>query len=123
MLIDLGTVSFTPEAIAMAVGVILALVFAYFPGLNLWYAALKSEVKSYIMLGLLLIAEAVIVALTHYGIVTPTEPITLARILSVAFALLISNQPVYTLIPEVTGVKAARLIRDKELLAALTAKK
>jgi FtsH-binding integral membrane protein len=112
MVIDLGTINFTPEAISAAIGFVLMLVFAYFPGVRLWYAALASTVKSYIMLGLLVVAEAVVVALAHYGIITPAEPITLARILSVALALLVSNQPTYTLLPEAGDVKALRVSRD-----------
>ena len=109
-------VNFAPEAIASIVGVVLALIFAYFPKLRTWYAALASEVKSYIMLGLLLVAEIAIALLSYYGVIPTTEPITLAKCISIALALLISNQPTYLILPEAGDVKALRLTRDIKLL-------
>lgn len=121
MNIELGSVNFTPEAISAIVGFALMLIFAYFPKLRLWYAALDSSIKSFIMLGLLVLTGAIIIVLVHYGVLIPAEPITLSRIISVALALLVSNQPTYTLLPEASDVKALRVARDAAIQKSLIA--
>jgi hypothetical protein len=108
--------TFTPEAISAVVGFVLMLVFAYFPGLRVKYAALASEVKSYIMVGLLALAAVTIWLLTIYGIIVTTEPITLNTLVQIILALLVANQPTYAIAPEATDVKAAIVQRDKALL-------
>jgi len=105
-------ITFTPEAIAALVGFILMIVFAYFPGVRQWYAVLASEVKSYIMLGLLLLAELVISLLAYYQVITTVPPFNIMTALQIALALLVSNQPTYRLFPEAADVKALRLARD-----------
>ena len=52
----MNPISYTPDLITMVVGAVLSLLFNYFPTLNVWYAALKTEVKSGIMIGLLAVA-------------------------------------------------------------------
>jgi len=106
------TIIFTPEVLAGIVGLFLMLVFAYFPKLRIWYGRLASEVKSYIMLSLLLVTAAVITALAHYGVVATTEPINWILFAKVLFAALIVNQPAYNILPKAADVKAVKLIRD-----------
>lgn len=108
--------AFTPETIAAVVGLVLMLVFAYFPGLRVKYAGLASEVKSYIMVGLLTLSAAVIWVLTIYGFIVTTEPITLTTFIEIVLALLVSNQPTYSIAPEAKDVKAAIAERDAGLL-------
>jgi hypothetical protein len=105
-------ISFTPEVIAALVGFILTLVFSYFPGLRVWFAGLASEVKSWIMLGLLLLASVSITLLSQYGIIPTTEPVTWLMFAKVALAVIVANQPTYQLIPKTNDVKEAKLIRD-----------
>jgi heme/copper-type cytochrome/quinol oxidase subunit 4 len=104
-------ISFTPEVIAGIVGFVLMLVFAYLPGLRVWYAGLKSEVKSYIMIGLLAVAAAVITLLSQYGIIPTTVPVTWLNCAKVILALLITNQPTYQIAPKPADVKEAKLAR------------
>jgi hypothetical protein len=105
-------ISFTPEVLAGIVGLFMMLVFAYFPKLRTWYAGLVSEVKSYIMIGLLLATAAAITLLAQSGVITTTEPITWVLFVKVMLAVLVGNQPAYTLLPKTGDVKAAKLARD-----------
>jgi hypothetical protein len=102
----------TPEAISALVGFVLMLVFAYFPGLRVSYGALASEVKSYIMVGLLVLATIIIWVLTLNGIIVSPEPVSVNTLLNIIFALLVANQPTYAIAPEAADVKAAKLARD-----------
>ena len=105
------TVEFTPEVIAAIVGLFLTLVFAYFPKLRVLYGGLQSEIKSLIMLVLLLITAVVIMVLSKYGIIATNEPVTWVLFAKVMFAALIANQPAYTLLPKAADVTAAKLAR------------
>ena len=114
------TVIFTPEVIAGFVGLVLMLVFAYFPGLRQKYAVLASETKSYIMLGLLGTAEVIICLLSYFGIIVTEPAFSLGTAMKVFFALLVSNQPTYKLLPQATDVKELIIVRDaKEIKAVL----
>lgn len=113
-------VMFTPEVIAGIVGLVLTLIFAYFPGLRQKYAVLAKEVKQFIMLGLLLLAETIICVLSYYGVIITEPAFTLNTALKVAFALLVANQPVYKLLPQANDVKELVIVRDaKEIKAVL----
>lgn len=102
---------FDPEFISGVVGLILALVFAYFPKLNTWYAGLQTEVKSLIMIGLLLATTVVITLLTVYEVIPAPGPVTWFSVVKVFFAALIVNQPTYVVIPETKSVKAVKEAR------------
>lgn len=106
-------VSFTPELIAGVIGMLFTLLFAYFPVLRTRYAALKSEVKSLIMIGLLAASALVITLLAQNGIIVTTEPVTWVLFVKVLFAALVANQPTYTILPEAADVKAAKLARRR----------
>ena len=105
-------VIFSPEGIGAIVGLLLALVFAYFPKLRVWFAALATEKQSYLRLGLLLLAEIVISLLSYYQVITTVPPFSFVTALNVAFALLIANQPTSALLPETKDVEEARVLRD-----------
>lgn len=105
------SVTFTPEVIAGIVGFILMLVFAYVPGLRVWFAGLKSEVKSWAMIGLLTVAAVVITLLAQYGVIQTPEPVTWLSCAKVVLALLVANQPTYQIAPQMADVKVAKLSR------------
>lgn len=102
---------FDPEFISGAVGLFLALVFAYFPKLNTWYAGLQTETKSLIMIGLLAATTVVVTLLTIFEVVPSSEPVTWFMVVKVFFAALIVNQPVYVVIPETKSVREAKEAR------------
>ncbi len=107
------TINFTPEVLAAIVGFLLTLIFAYFPKLRVWYGGLVSEVKSYIMIGLLFVTGFAVTGLAHFGVLATAEPVTWMLFAKVMLAALVANQPVYTLLPEADDVKNAKLERDE----------
>jgi hypothetical protein len=101
-----------PEFISGVVGFILAVAFAYFPKLSTWYAGLQTEIKSLIMIGLLLTTTVAITLLTIYAVIPTPGPITWFSVVKIFFAALIINQPTYVVLPEsksVTKMKEARI--------------
>ena len=108
-------VTFTSEGIAAIVGFILMITFAYFPGIRQWYAVLASEVKSYIMIGLLILAEIVICVLAYYGVIYTVPEFSIGTALQIALYLLVSNQPTYKLLPQAKDVKELVLARDAKV--------
>ena len=102
---------FTPQVVAGIVGLVLTLLFAYFPVLRVKYAGLASEVKSGIMLGLLALTALVVTLLAQAGVIVTTEPVTWATFFQVLFAAIVTNQPTYTLLPEAGDVKDAKALR------------
>jgi divalent metal cation (Fe/Co/Zn/Cd) transporter len=104
-------IEFTPEVISGIVGVILTLVFAYFPKLRVWYGGLASEIKSLIMLGLLAASSLTIFLLAWNGVIQTSEPVTLTTLLQVLFFAIAANQPVYRILPEAGDVVEAKANR------------
>lgn len=104
-------IEFTPELIAGLVGVALSWLFGWFPGLRTWYAALRSAIKSAIMLGLLAIASITVYLLVFYGVLQTGEPITIWRLVSVFFVATTINQTTYSLTPQTQDVRNAKELR------------
>lgn len=110
---------FTPELLAGVVSVFLTLIFAYFPKLRVTYGALESEVKSGIMIGLYVVATAVIYLLGLYGYIPVEVPVNWFDAVRIFFALVMVGQPAYTLLPMAGDVKAAKLERDYAIVEAV----
>jgi len=108
--------NFTAEGIAALSGFILMLVFAYFPKLRVWYGGLESNIKSFIMLGMLFLSGGIIAVLVWQGIIPSSEPLSWQKVVSIALALLVANQPTYALMPEARDVTAIKAVRDAALL-------
>lgn len=104
-------IDLTPELIGAVTGAILSWLFGWFPGLRTWYAALKREVKSAIMLLLLALVSVSIYLLVYYGVLQTAEPITWWRLLTVFFAASTENQVIYMLTPEAKDVTEAKELR------------
>ena len=104
----MNPISYTPDLITMVVGAVLSLLFNYFPVLNVWYAALKTEVKSGIMIGLLAVASVVIYLLSLYGIIEVEGPITWIMVLRTFVLAMVANQSAYIISPQTVAVKEAK---------------
>ncbi len=106
------SIDFTPELVAGIVGIALSWLFGWFPGLRTWYAALKTEAKSGIMLGMLAAVSVAIYILAFYGVLETTQPLTWWKLLTVFFSASMLNQTTYTLTPQAKDVKEVKEIRD-----------
>ena len=104
----MNPISYTPDLITMVVGAILSLLFNYFPVLNTWYAALKTEAKSGIMIGLLALASIVIYLLSLYGIIEVAEPVTWVLVLRTFILALVANQSTYVVAPQTNAVREVK---------------
>ena len=104
----MNPISYTPDLITMVVGAVLSLLFNYFPTLNVWYAALKTEAKSGIMIGLLAVASVVIYLLSLYGIIEVEGPITWIMVLRTFVLAMVANQSAYIISPQTVAVKEAK---------------
>lgn len=106
-------VSFTPEFIVLALGSFISLLFKFFPVLNTWYAAKRTELKSAIMIGLMLLITGVITLLSHYGIIAMEEPVTVQRFVMTLFFAISSNQFTYMIVPAPIKVTIAKETSDE----------
>lgn len=104
----MNPISYTPDLITMVVGALLSMLFNYFPALNVWYAALKTEVKSGIMIGLLALASVVIYLLSLYGIIEISQPVDWVLVLRTFILAVVANQSAYVIAPQTSAVKAAK---------------
>lgn len=104
----MNPITYTPDLITMVVGAAISLLFNYFPVLNVWYAALKTEVKSGIMIGLLAIASVAIYLLSLYGIIEVEGTVTWLMVLRTFVLAVVSNQSAYIISPQTAAVKEAK---------------
>lgn len=112
-------IEFSAEFLASVVGVIISLFFSYFPRLKEAFAALSSEAKSGIMLGLLAIVTASIAALDYFNVIDAGivfDGQWVARIVWVFISAVIANQAAYKISPQAASVKSAKAWRDAESL-------
>lgn len=108
----------TTEQLSAIAGVILALAFSYIPGLNTWFAALQSEYKRLIMIGLMFITAGAAFGLSCAGL-APQLGINItcdqagAITLVMAFiAAVVANQATYLITPDTKSVKKSIAKRD-----------
>lgn len=103
------------EILVGIAGVVLSLLFSYIPGLRTWYAALITETKQLIMLGLLVLVTGAIYALGCYGIVDTGIECGKAGIIALVQMLIlgvVSNQAAYLITPQTNDVVIAKALRD-----------
>jgi len=104
-------VSFTPEMVTGLIAVILSVVFAYVPKLRVWFAGLESRIKSYIMLGLLIVVSVTVYLLADYGIILTYQPVTIFTLFQVILTAIATNQGTYMILPQTADVIEARDMR------------
>lgn len=95
-------------------GAILALLFAYIPGLNTWYAGKSSEYKSLLMLGLLALVAGGAYGLAclgwaaDFGIAVSCDKEGGIALLKAFLAALVANQATYKIAPQTQSVRDAK---------------
>ena len=103
------------EMLVGVAGVVLSLLFSYIPGLRVWYAALKSEFKQLLMLGLLIVVSGAIFALGCYDILSTGIACDKYGAISLVWmfiAALVANQATYAISPQPNDVIEAKAVRD-----------
>ncbi len=105
-------IEFTPEMIINIIAVIASLLASYFPALSTWYAGLRSEVKSGIMIGGMGIVTVTIFLLVNNGLIPSESPITWQRALYAFFQALIFNAGTYIVSPQTSKVKQVKATRN-----------
>lgn len=109
---------FTPELITAAVAMITSLVFSYFPGLSEAYAALRSHIKSLIMIGLMLVITVVVVLLVQFGYIPSETPVTWEYAVYCFIQALVANAATYIVAPQTQRIKEVIEKRDEEVVAS-----
>lgn len=104
-------VTFNSELIIIVMGSVISLLFKFFPVLNTWYAARRTEAKSGIMIGLMVLTAGVITFLAKNNIIPVEQPITLQSFVLALFYAVSSNQFTYLIFPDPKSVKAAKKAR------------
>lgn len=105
-------IEFTPEKIIAVIAVIASLLASYFPALSTWYAGLRSEIKSGIMIGGMAIVTVTIFLLVNNGLIPSANPITWQRAVYAFFQALIFNAGTYIVSPQTSKVKQIKAARD-----------
>lgn len=108
----------TPEVLFGAAGAILSLLFSYIPGLNAWFAGLKSEYKQLIMLLLIIVVAGGAYGLACAGVLMGLTGIELActeaglwGLVKAVVLAIIANQAIYGLSPQTGAVREAKAAR------------
>jgi hypothetical protein len=110
---------YSAAVIAAFVGTLLTIFFAYFPRVRVWYAALAIETASLYKLGLMVVIAGVLFGLSFIqpGMsgVFPA-PLTPLQLGAVVVALIITNQPVASVLPAPADVRNAIKVRTSKFL-------
>lgn len=119
-------VNLTAAVLLAVVGALLSVAFTWFPGMNTWYAGLDKDQQSAIMLGLLILAAAVMITLGCTGLIvvvglvcTPQGIFTVVINLGVGLVTaMMANQGTYGLTKHLApkSVKAIRAAKDLQQL-------
>ncbi len=105
-------IEFTPEMLLNIIAVIASLLASYFPALSTWYAGLRSELKSGIMIGGMAVVTVTIFLLVNNGLIPSASPITWQRALYAFVQALIFNAGTYIASPQTSKVKQIKAARD-----------
>ena len=105
-------IEFTPEMIINVIAVVASLLASYFPALSTWYAGLRSEAKSGIMIGGMVVVTVTIFLLVNNGLIPSASPLTWQRALYAFIQALIFNAGTYIASPQTSKVKQIKAARS-----------
>jgi hypothetical protein len=108
-------VQFTAVFIVALVGTLMTLFFAYVPNVRVWFALLALEKQALLKLGVSAVIAIVIFGLSYTSIFPP--PINAITLLVVLGSLIVTNQPLASLLPATKDVRAAIRVRTKKFMA------
>lgn len=104
---------FTAEAIGAVAGVVISLLFNYFPVLRVKFASLTQEAKSLIMIGLMVLVVAVVTVLDFYDVINAGltfDKSGITRIILTLISAMVANQSTYLVSPQTQDVRDAKRI-------------
>jgi protein-S-isoprenylcysteine O-methyltransferase Ste14 len=93
----------TTEQLILIAGAVLAVLFAYIPGLASWFEPLENTKKRLIMLGILIVVTGAIFGLSCAGIlssVTCDKAGAISLVTALIYAI-VANQGTYQILPKV----------------------
>lgn len=92
----------TDELFAEIVGIVVSLLFSYFPGLQGWYDKLDKVMKRLVMAGVFVVIAAAIFGLSCAGLIDYAECSQAGALamLALVFRALMANQATYLLTPK-----------------------
>lgn len=105
----------TSELLVSLAGVVLSLLFSYIPGLRVWFAALVSEKKQLIMLGLIVVVSGGVFGLGCAGILDiglACDKGGVIALIKLLVAGIIANQATYLISPQTDDVVIAKQLRN-----------
>jgi hypothetical protein len=109
---------YSAVVIAAFVGTLFTIFFAYFPRVRVWYASLAVESASLLKLGIMVVIAGALFGLSFIqpgmSAIFPA-PLTPLQLGAVVVALIVTNQPVASLLPAPADVRAAILKREVAL--------
>jgi hypothetical protein len=115
-------IQLSAEVITGLAGVIVSLLFSYFPVLREKFAAMSAEAKSGIMLGVLAVVTGAVTALNFYGVLDAGIDFVPGwewRVVWVFVVAVIGNQAAYKISPQTPEVKQAKALREYDDLAEM----
>ena len=110
---------YSAAVIAMFVGTLLTIFFAYFPRVRVWFASLAVESASLLKLGIMVAIAGVLFGLSF---IQPgmsawfPAPLTPLQFGAVVIALIVSNQPIAAILPAPADVRYAIRNRTQKFL-------
>jgi hypothetical protein len=108
-------IELSAEVLAGFAGVIVSVLFSYFPALRDKFAGMSAEAKSGIMLGVLAAVTAVITAMDYFNVIDAGivfDGKWWAKVLFVFISAVIANQATYKISPPTRSVKLAKALRN-----------
>lgn len=101
------------ELIAMIVGAFVSVLFSYFPKLNTLFAALQANKKKLIMLGIMILISAGLYAGDCYLDLWITDLVCgkegVWRLVTILIASIVGNQGAFSITPQPTAVRVAKV--------------
>jgi hypothetical protein len=106
-----GQFILSPVVLASIVAIVVSLLFNYIPGLRVWFGGLKSQFKSLLMIGVLVVVSFAIWGSGCLGLLAVNLSCNaqgVVELVKIFVATILANQATYLLSPVVEDVQTAK---------------
>jgi putative flippase GtrA len=106
-----GQFILNPVVLASIVAIVVSMIFSYFPGLRVWFGALKSSIKSLLMIGILVLVSFAVWGagcLELLSINLTCNKAGLVELVKIFVATILANQATYLVSPIPADVREAK---------------